>query len=321
MKCHELFIPKMRKKYYSDKELEDFISIYNGKKNIYNSVYAYYNEPKAQNAIVDKIFLDFDYDKDIEFYNDVRKVAKYLHDLGARYYIRFSGRGFHIFILLSSHVLINPKAAIRAWVHELHRRTNTKSDMSVVGDLRRVSRTLFTQNLKTRQYCIPIQYADLMNLSYHEICRLSLTCNKTITNYVDGEPIYDFINGDSDVDISMYDNQIIEHKNRQPINTSNLVIDVDFPPCIQHLLKIPDLGWNERRELIIYLRDDGYTYDEILNILEKTLTPEKFHHCVEEEHQVDYLLSRNDILFSSCKTQKINNLCPSPTCPGNNLYL
>lgn len=321
MICEEVFIPKKRMIIYNPYDIEKYIKLYDGKKNIYKSVYKYYDVPNAYTAIVDKIFLDFDYDDDMIFFDNVRKVAKYLHDLGAKYYIRFSGRGFHLFILLRDITLMNPKKAIRYWVNEVHKRTNTTSDMSVVGDTRRVSRALYTKNLKSKLYCIPIQYADLMNLSYDEICRMAQSNERTITNGDSLFPKYDYINGDALVDISGYDDEITAKRQKTSVDLSNIKIDINFPPCVKQLLNNSELGWNERRELIIYLRDDGYTYDEIVTFLKNTLSEDKFHHCMYEEHQVDYLLEREDILFSSCKTQKINGICGSKVCQGNNLYL
>ena len=312
--CDEIFIPKMRKVIYGPKELEAFVKLYNGKKNIYNSVYHYHHKPNAANAIVDKIFLDFDYDNNMIFFDDVRNVVETLHNLDIKHCIRFSGRGFHVFVFLSMKTPSkNTKRAIRGWVKDLHKSTKTESDMSVVGDTRRVCRTLYTKNLKSQLYCIPISYDKLMNSTYDEICYMA-KFNVTNTKGDD-------INGNVLLDISEYDDVIVHQCNTPPVSISDIEIDTEFPPCVQRLLTIKDLGWHERRELIIYLRDDGYTFDEILEILEKTLSAEKFYHCVYEEHQVDYLLERTDILFSSCKTQKINQICASDTCEGNNLYL
>ena len=73
----EIFIPKRRIVIVNPEQIQHYISVYNGKKNIYQSVYHYKNKPSAINAIVDKVFLDFDYDDDLKFYDDVKKVAKF----------------------------------------------------------------------------------------------------------------------------------------------------------------------------------------------------------------------------------------------------
>lgn len=314
-KCKEIFIPTMRKKIYHYEELVDFIELYNGKKNIYDSVYWYHDEPNSKNAIVDKIFLDFDYDDDFIFLDNIRRIAKVLHRQDIRFYIRFSGRGFHLFILLEDKKLKNPKAAIRKYVNELHNRTDTTSDVSVIGDTRRVCRSLYTKNLKTKLYCIPLSYDDLIRLTYYEICDKAKTCPST-------KVVYDILHDGDLLDISKYDEDIVQGKQQNIyVDVSNIKIDNEFPPCIKRLLSISDLGYHERMQVICYLRDDGYLEEEIESILEQSLSVEKFIHCIEEERQLRYLMNRDDVLFSSCQTLKATGLCPSTQCPGQNLYL
>lgn len=305
----ELFIPKLRIIIKDDKDIKKFIQIHNGKKNIYSSVYKYHDYPDAKNACIDKIFFDFDYDDDLKFYDDVRKVADYLKQMDYMFYIRFSGRGFHIFVITEKEELKQPKVAIRNFVNDVHQRTGTKSDMSVVGDLRRVSRTLGTKNLKTHLYCIPITYEQLQILSYKDVCKIAKRYNNDC----------DHINGYTKISLSLFDAE--KELSSCNINVSNITVSTEFPPCINKLLQIPDLGYHERRELIVYLRDDGYTKEEIESMLEKTLSPDKFIHCIDEENQLEYLMNRDDILFSSCITQKMNGICCSDICSGQNLYI
>ena len=120
------------------------------------------------------------------------------------------------------------------------------------------------------------------------------------------------------VDLTPFDN---EEKTSVYVAPQNIVVSTEFPPCIRSLLSTPDLGYNERRELIIYLRDDGYTEEEIYDILEKHLSHKKFIHCTEEENQLSYLMGREDILFSNCQSQKLNGICTSEDCDGCNLYI
>ena len=122
----EIFIPKTRIPALPV-DIEEYRNLYAGKKDLYVSVYTYRglgkDAIKAQNAIVDKIFLDFDYDEDMEFFDDVRCVAKFLYEIGAHFKIRFSGRGFHLFVYLTDncHNLKNPSKAIRGWVKDCQR--------------------------------------------------------------------------------------------------------------------------------------------------------------------------------------------------------
>lgn len=313
----EIFIPKTRIPVTSQCQIDEYRRLYSSKKNIYLSVYEYDCQDKElishHTAKVDKIFLDFDYDEDMKFFNDVRMVAKFLHELGVKFKIRFSGRGFHLFIYISDAHLKNPKHAIRGWVKALHEKTNTTSDSSVVGDIRRVSRMLGTMNMKTHLHCIPLDYAHLMNFTYDAICKLAIEC------YFDD--IDEYIHDGDLVDITEYDTDI-EKPVINYVDTSKIKITDSFPPCIENMLKNPNLGYYERGQLILYLRDDGYSFYEILTVLKSILSEEKYYHCTEEENQPEYLYYiREKLLFSSCETQKQNGICHFDDCEGCFLYI
>ena len=90
----------------------------------------------------------------------------------------------------------------------------------------------------------------------------------------------------------------------------------------EKMLSNPELGYYERGQLILYLRDDGYSFYEILAILKSVLSPKKYYHCTAEENQPEYLYyGREEMLFASCQTLKDNGLCPSGKCTGQWLYL
>ena len=311
----EFFFPTVRIPIHSDEELEEYKTLYNGKKNIYESLYAFNGDSKedinATNAIVDKIFLDFDYDDDFQFFNDVKKVVKFLNELNLYYYIRFSGRGFHVFIKLANVQLKNPKQAIRSWVKELHQKTNTQSDTAVIGDLRRVCRIMGSMNMKTHLHCIPVDYAHLMNCTYESICEMAKEYDSSI---------HDIYHYGQLLDISEYDKEEC-YTPIQNINTDNIKITTEHPPCIQDMLSNKELGYYARGQLILYLRDDGYGLHEILTILKAILSNQKYYHCTEEEKQPFYLYYREDMVFASCKTLKDNGLCCSDACKGHYLYI
>jgi hypothetical protein len=320
----EIFIPRKRIPALQ-MDIDKYRRLYSGKKDLYLSIYEYKGlGAKAihpNNAIIDKIFLDFDYDEDMKFFEDTRTVAKFLYDIGAQFKIRFSGRGFHIFIYLTDTPLKNPKKAIRGWVKDIHEKTNTTSDPSVVGDIRRVSRMLGTMNMKTHLYCIALDYAHLMNFTYDAICDMAK----------EWEPVYhlnDKLSGLEEwiiegalVDISGYDSEEEVIKST-PIDVSKIKIQDGYPPCIEKMLTNPNLGYYERGQLISFLRDDGYSFYEILTILKFVLSEDKYYHCTEEENQPGYIYYvREDMMFSSCQTLKDNGLCPSNDCEGHNLYI
>lgn len=324
----ELFIPK-RRILAEPSVIQKYYELYNGKKDLYISVYDYFGFKKEdirpENAIIDKIFLDFDYDDELKFFDDVKSVAKFLYEIGAKFKIRFSGRGFHLFVYLKDgDKLKNPSKAIRGWVKDIHEKTNTTSDMAVVGDLRRVSRMIGTMNMKTHLYCIPIDYAHLMNFTYDAICEIA---KEGILHYAHGDKsglsgYEEWIIGDALVDISGYDIEEIVIKH-EPIDASKLQITDNYPPCIEKMLSTPNLGYYERGQLIIFLRDQGHSFYEILTILKSILSEKKYIHSTEEENQPEYLYYiREDLLFGNCDTQKENGICPyNGYCGGPYLYL
>lgn len=321
----ELFIPK-RRILAEPWVIQKYYELYNGKKDLYISVYDYFGSKKEdirpENAIIDKIFLDFDYDDEFKFFNDVKTVAKFLYEIGAKFKIRFSGRGFHLFVYLTEQDLKNPSKAIRGWVKDLHQKTNTQSDPAVVGDLRRVCRMLGTMNMKTHLYCIPLDYAHLMNFTYEAICKMAQEYEPTYQNNDKLCSVEEWIIDGALVDISGYDSEE-EIIKPTPIDVSKIKIQDEYPPCIEKMLANPNLGYYERGQLIIFLRDQGHSFYEILTILKSILSEKKYIHSTEEENQPEYLYYiRENLLFGNCDTQKENGICPyNGYCGGPYLYL
>lgn len=321
----ELFIPK-RRILAEPWVIQKYYELYNGKKDLYISVYDYFGSKKEdirpENAIIDKIFLDFDYDDEFKFFNDVKTVAKFLYEIGAKFKIRFSGRGFHLFVYLTEQDLKNPSKAIKRWVKDLHQKTNTQSDPAVVGDLRRVCRMLGTMNMKTHLYCIPLDYAHLMNFTYEAICEMAQEYEPTYQNDDKLCGVEEWIIDGALVDISGYDSEE-EIIKPTPIDVSKIKIQDGYPPCIEKMLANPNLGYYERGQLIIFLRDQGHSFYEILTILKSILSEKKYIHSTEEENQPEYLYYiREDLLFGNCDTQKENGICPyNGYCGGPYLYL
>lgn len=320
----EVFIPKRRITVNTIEEIAEYRKLYSGKKDLYLSVYQYKDNVSGKNAIVDVIFLDFDYDEELKFFDDVRTVAKFLHDCDYSFCIRFSGKGFHIFIDLypSKH---NTKVAIRNWVKDMHEKTNTKSDPAVIGDLRRVSRMLGSINLKTHLYCIPVSYAELMSFTYEGICEMAKKYTPKNTSFLAYDDVIygdNYHYGNHFLSLAEFDKQESPQTIKTDININNIQVEQNPPPCIESMLKDPELGYYARGMLILYLRDDGYGFEEILGILKVVLSEHKYYHCTVEESQPSYLyFIREDLLFPTCHTLKENGLCTSNSCNGHHLYL
>lgn len=314
MLVSEMFIKPRRLKITDPKDVDYYVKIYNGKKDLYQTVYNYEDSIDTNNAIVDKIFLDFDYDSNMKFLKDARTIAFYLLQNDYSFYVRFSGNGFHIFILLDNNKLKNPKGAIKNYVNYLHTKTGTKSDPAVVGDLRRVVRipnTLNIKNRKSQYYCIPLTLNEFLHNTYEEIRLLAKNPRESEN---------DFINGHRLLNISEWDTDIIEEqKNNTYHIINNNEISDDIPPCVQELMKDPMLGNVGRIQVILFFRDLGYTKEEVEDVLYNFLSEEKFNHCIYEEHLIDYLFEK-DYIFNDCFRQKEDGFCTDEECKGHKLY-
>ena len=107
----------------TDTKWDSIIENNNRWKDLYISVYNFHNDPKGYNAIVDKIFLDFDpigNDDEIS-YTNCQTVVQYLRSENVAHNVLYSGRGFHILIDLDTSIILNnPKQAIRNYVTEMY---------------------------------------------------------------------------------------------------------------------------------------------------------------------------------------------------------
>lgn len=166
--------------YYTPKEYLDYFKRYNGKRNIYSSVYSYKNwsanlkqrryEPEINSVILDKIYIDLDYSVEKKqtletAYEDIIKLVKTLNgisDLFPRVY--FSGnKGFAVYIDFKPVQLSNPKDCIITIVKAFEEKLALQTvDWGVVGDLRRVSRAPHSKHLSSGLYCSPITLEEIV---------------------------------------------------------------------------------------------------------------------------------------------------------------
>ncbi|MGC9780926.1 MAG: hypothetical protein HZR80_16910 [Candidatus Heimdallarchaeota archaeon] len=174
--------------YYTPKEYWDYFKKYNGKRNIYCSVYSYNKwkanlkqrryEPEISSVILDKIYIDLDYSAEKQqtletAYADMIKLTKALNgiiDLFPRIY--FSGnKGFAVYIDFKTVNLTHPKDSLISIVKAFEEKLALQTlDWGIVGDLRRVSRAPYSKHLKSGLYCTPITLEEIIQgVSLEEI--------------------------------------------------------------------------------------------------------------------------------------------------------
>ena len=147
-----------------------------------------------------------------------------------------------------------------------------------------------TFNIKGQRYCIPLTQEQFEKGD--EVIK-KLASNQNFINKI--------IIGNELLDISKYDIKrdsvediIFEHKFEDSCNADYMN---NCDNKIKQLLYKKKLGWRERFLVILYFKEKGFTIQEVYEILKDNLTKEKFIHCVQEEKQLQYVFSRDDLMF------------------------
>lgn len=313
----QLFVKPKRRITFSEEEVSKatkLINFLNGKKDLYRSVYNYISEPAGRNAFVDKIFFDFDPDGKNDPLGDLNALAEYCIKKNISFTPFFSGRGYHFYIhthKLFAYELNSPSLAIREFVLDIINKLGIVPDMQVVGDLMRVSRIPNTLNKKTGLFCIPLSKKEAL-IDDPDYFKKEGSKQRT------QQDAY----GEQLIDLRKYDGKSRHKMTVPPIsNDVNCTQIADnIPMCVKNALHNRDPGYQERFLIITCLRDLAYTLPEVEKILEEYLSQEKFEHCVFEEEQLDYLFKRQELLFPSCDTIKMQGYCVEG-CKGQEIYI
>lgn len=297
-------------------ECQRLIQKLNGAAPIYRTIYNFTGTPHWSNAIIDRIFFDFDVDKkkpETELI-EARRFHEFLLEKKLSHSIFFSGRGFHIFVktkTVHSNELENPRGAVKR-AHTIIAEEAGISPDPTTKDILRISRVPNTLNIRSKLFCIPLVHEQIY-LKKYQIEKLARR-QRMIS------PVY---YGEELLDLREYDGPeftIDTPVQEERIGVFDEVIEKELPTCVKNLLIQGDCNFEERYLIIIALRELIYSKDEIKEILERYLTPEKFYHCIYEEEQLDYLFSRGDLFFPSCQKIREDGYCVQ-NCQGNKIYL
>ena len=150
-------------------EYNNFVRTYNGKMNVYTSVYDFrdfsHNRGLENSIILDRIFLDFDaHGGELdEAFNAFIRVHKWLHSNDYKHSMAFSGRGFYIFVY--GEVADNIRQIKSFFDVCVDIAQSDTLDASVINTAR-LRRVLNTWNMLGRKYCIPLTYEYNYELSY-----------------------------------------------------------------------------------------------------------------------------------------------------------
>ncbi|MCK4670865.1 MAG: hypothetical protein KAT43_06735 [Nanoarchaeota archaeon] len=288
-------------------EFFKFINANNGSSNLYTNVYNYsefkppFMYPNYDSAIIDRIYFDLDqrvkeegYWVNVPAYEYMMRIHEWCLENDIKHLVRCTGTGYDAIIITDpKSVIKNKKNAVgnaQAW---LCKKLDIKMDKQVMSDTARIHRVDNTFNIKdtTRRYCIPLD-KEIINLGEKKIFEIAKEQRFSSNTY-----------GTKCWDISRFDTPEALYKDFLPLENIE-INEEDFadlsekiPICIKNFLAQEDLGWKERRCVILALRDNCYLQDEALAILKRHLSVKKFTHCIRDEKQLQYLYRNDKYMF------------------------
>ena len=314
----EVGLPHSRKVVYNEDELINFINLYNGKSNVYTTVYGYKEIDKFRckysTATVDRIFFDLDSDKSFE--NTVKLHNHFLKN-NFKHIVNFSGGGFHLFLFALPTFLLNPSVALYNAQTTIAKEAglsiggdSKKFDLDghIIGDLARLRRVENTFNLKRDKFCITLTQEDLdkgIEWIYEK------AKHQTNERQVWGEKLFDL--RPFDTTERLFDASVIEgmEVNKNDFDLKKIE-KYDFPDCVLALLKKGDLDYLERFQLITYLKTYGLTQSEVLEILKQFLlpaNPARFKKGILQERQIPKVFEKGGFYDFSQRQMKEWRIC------------
>lgn len=285
-------------------ELVKFFKANNGINPLFYSVYGVEN-------IIDRVFFDFDGEESFE---DVRRLVLYLYKNNIKHTILFSGRGFHVYVIVKKYIPKNKKATLLNFQHYIIAENQLyKVDKVVIGDISRLARIPNSINQKSGLYCVYLSIDEVLNLEFKDIKKLAVRPR----DYFDesGE-LFDISKFDIDEESDKKEYNNIFNKSTNNFNIKKLskedfnnIVEV-FPPCIKNFINEYDGSgsfYKKRFDMILYLRDIGFDLEVITNFLYTLMDENKFKKVMQEE-RIDRVFNK-DYSSPACNTLKIDFEC------------
>jgi len=267
----EIAFPK-RQYVQTAKEFIKLVNAYNGKKNIYFSLYnccdkSEYNGGIAsnfENAIIDKVFFDLDGDTLEKPFEDLKKLIAYCQKRKYKFCMMFSGKkGFHFYIFCKE---VKNRNLLKNCQEYLMKILNINVDRHIIGDTARISRMPNTWHLTGERYCI--------NLSIDDVKQGIEFIRKKAEQ---PNPEF-FVYGEELLDLTTLPNIERETKTNGelPDFDYNKILDVkddlikDFPPCVQSWLTTYENSIHRNRFLFaLYCAHSGLSPEECNSLAKK----------------------------------------------------
>jgi hypothetical protein len=317
--CREICVNNRRIRVVNNmNEMLHYINKFNGNAELHTTVYSFEafedNRAVYKTAVIDKIFIDIDdhnlKGESIDVIVETRKLVSFLYDKKIMFSVNFSGRGTHVYIYTKIEYLNNKSEAIINFVMMLKNKLDIIIDTSVVGDLARETRLINTINTKSGLYCIPLKFEEVMNLNIDDVRNLAKNRRELTKDFLYGK----FLLSLKKFDGKVYNND--ENHTEYLITNGDLKITFDKfreyaekRPCLNDIIEDDMAGYDARTLLLIFMKNKGYSENEMNSILKLIISKEKWEksECTRKHaHNV----SSYPYIIKSCKKIANIGLCP-----------
>tara|TARA_R110002012_G_scaffold8985_1_gene41223 strand:+ start:12994 stop:14073 length:1080 start_codon:yes stop_codon:yes gene_type:complete len=272
-----------RKLVHNQEQFNEFVKMYNGKMNVFTSVYDYgqytIKQAVVSTVILDRVFLDFDaHHGEVNKHTgaqlinneaiqsclkDLRCVMDYLEERDYKYDMSFSGRGFHVYVYGEP---IKDIRRLNAFFNEVKEVTvNGTLDSSAISS-RRLRRVRNTMNMKASYgdgcyYCVPLDWAKMKGLGVSDFLTMSKTPN-TIALPMRGTKLVNW------PEVPPIEESEIE---AEVINVGNL----PMPPCMHSAIMVENPTDEARAYLVSWYKDLLLWADPNVGFADTKVTPSR----------------------------------------------
>lgn len=279
----------------SERELIQYVNRWNGKRDIFTSVYAYDDihnpdvDERFRTAIIDRIYWDLDPqdDKLHSVENRVLRLSAALSDDSAPHIIKASGTGFGLYAFTDDFPVAPDKKKTTVKIIQEHydeKAGGISGDRTSYGDIARISRIPGTLNMKyrngLRRYCVFVPLQSVENRTY---------MSKYVTTGTQGNG---YIHGSKPIELAHWENLAETYVDSSGLGIYDDGIDssVEFETdwwCINQSLEkaaaTKRQTTNRERYIIInHLFNTGFTSQQANGIILKTFSKYNNAKTIEE---------------------------------------
>lgn len=300
----------------NNEQFIDYIKKYNGISDCYRTVYNFLRTIKNSrfprieynSAIIDKVFFDFDNEIDKKgkkiqcnsFKNMLNCHNNLLKD-NIKHVINFSGRGFHVYAYVRIEEIINKKNALTLFVDKY----TDYCDPAVKGDLARISRIPFTMNIKSRNYCIPInQFCIDQGFNFIKNISQDLRIYKS---YNITQEIFGKFNGIL-ADFDKPPVKEFKSKNYDNLDDNFTFDSNNMPKCLQGTIENSNAGYHQRYLFYTFTKECGISLESAIKLSIKQWNRKKLYHTLNEE-RLPHGIYKYDLPVPNPETIESYGLC------------